>query len=176
VAEVCQGGGFPQFTAMSKKPSRVRLSVGHVHLKVSDLESSTAFYQDALGLEVTQRYGTQAVFLSADGYHHHLGLNTWESRGGRPPAAGTTGLFHVAFLYPTQAELAQAVRRVLACGVRLEGAADHGVSLAVYLRDPDGNGLELYWDRPVAEWPRDAAGQLAMTTDPLDLPALLALA
>lgn len=161
---------------MSSEDSPVRLSIGHVHLKVADLERATAFYQGAIGLEVTQRYGSQAVFLSSDGYHHHVGLNTWESRGGRPPAAGSTGLYHVAFLYPTQAELARAVRRALAFGVRLEGAADHGVSLAIYFRDPDGNGIELYWDRPTAEWPRDAGGQLAMTSDPLDLPALLALA
>jgi len=161
---------------MSAKDSPVRLSIGHVHLKVADLDRATAFYQGALGLEVTQRYGTQAVFLSADGYHHHVGLNTWESRAGRPPAPGTTGLYHVAFLYPTKADLARAIRRVTRFGVRLEGAADHGVSLAVYFSDPDGNGIELYWDRPAAEWPRDAAGQLAMTTDPLDLPALLALA
>lgn len=161
---------------MSFHESPVRLSVGHVHLKVSDLERSAAFYQDVLGLQVTQRYGAQAIFLSADGYHHHVGLNTWESRGGRPPAAGTTGLYHVAFLYPTQAELARAIRRAARRGVTLEGAADHGVSLAVYFRDPDGNGIELYWDRPAAEWPRDAQGNLAMSTDPLDLPALLALA
>ncbi len=161
---------------MSAKESPVRLSIGHVHLKVADLERATAFYQGALGLDVTQRYGTQAVFLSADGYHHHVGLNTWESRGGRPPAPGTTGLYHVALLYPTKADLARGIRRAAQFGVRLEGAADHGVSLAVYFSDPDGNGIELYWDRPAAEWPRDAAGQLAMTTDPLDLPALLALA
>jgi len=161
---------------MSAKEPPVRLSVGHVHLKVADLARSTAFYHGAIGLEVTQRYGTQAVFLSADGYHHHVGLNTWESRGGPAPASNATGLYHVAFLYPTKPELAQAVRRVLAHGVRLEGAADHGVSLAVYLRDPDGNGIELYWDRPEAEWPRDGAGQLSMTSDPLDLPGLLALA
>jgi len=161
---------------MSAAKSPVRLTIGHVHLKVSDLERSTAFYQGAIGLDVTQRYGTQAVFLSADGYHHHVGLNTWESRGGRPPAPGTTGLFHVAFLYPTRLELARAVQRAVGFGVQLDGAADHGVSQAVYLRDPDGNGIELYWDRPAAEWPRDAAGNLSMSTDPLDLPALLALA
>lgn len=161
---------------MAAKESPVRLCVGHVHLKVADLDRSAAFYQGAIGLAVTQRYGTQALFLSADGYHHHVGLNTWESRGGPPPAPNATGLYHVAFLYPTKPELAQAVRRVLAHGVRLEGAADHGVSLAVYLRDPDGNGIELYWDRPATEWPRDAAGQLSMTSDPLDLPGLLALA
>jgi catechol 2,3-dioxygenase len=161
---------------MSAKEHPVRLSIGHVHLKVSDLERAAAFYQGALGLDVTQRYGSQAIFLSADGYHHHVGLNTWESRGGRPPAPGTTGLYHVAFLYPTRADLARAVRRAAQFGVSLDGAADHGVSQAVYFRDPDGHGIELYWDRPVAEWPRDAQGNLSMTTDPLDLAGLLALA
>lgn len=161
---------------MSAPVSPVRLRIGHVHLKVADLAGMTKFYQEALGLEVTQRYGTQAVFLSVGGYHHHLGLNTWQSQGGAPAPAGSTGLYHVAFLYPTPGELAQAVRRVLAYGVTLDGVADHGVSWAVYLRDPEGNGLELYWDRPEAEWPRDAAGQLAMSSDPLNLPVLLALA
>ena len=161
---------------MSAKEHPVRLSIGHVHLKVSDLERAAAFYQGALGLDVTQRYGSQAVFLSADGYHHHVGLNTWESRGGRPPAPGSTGLYHVAFLYPTRADLARAVRRAAQFGVSLDGAADHGVSQAIYFRDPDGNGIELYWDRPAAEWPRDAQGNLSMTTDPLDLVGLLALA
>lgn len=156
----------------TRKP--VRLGIGHVHLKVADLARAEAFYREAIGLEVTQRYGAQAVFLSAGGYHHHVGLNTWESRGGARPAPDATGLYHVAFLYPTRAELAEAVRRVLRLGVRLEGSADHGVSLAVYLRDPDGNGIELCWDRPVAEWPRDPQGALAMTSDPLDLAALLA--
>jgi catechol 2,3-dioxygenase len=161
---------------MSAEVSPVNVSIGHVHLKVSDLARATAFYQGAIGLDVTQRYGSQAVFLSANGYHHHIGLNTWESRGGRPPAAGSTGLYHVAFLYPTKVDLARAIRRAAQFGVRLEGAADHGVSLAVYFSDPDGNGIELYWDRPAAEWPRDASGQLAMSTDPLDLSGLLALA
>lgn len=161
---------------MSAHESPVQLSIGHVHLKVSDLDRATAFYQDVIGLDVTQRYGAQAVFLSAGGYHHHVGLNTWESLGGTSPGPKSTGLYHVAFLYPTRPDLARAVRRVLGRGVRLEGAADHGVSLAVYLRDPDGNGVELYWDRPPAEWPRDRSGSLAMTTDALDLPALLALA
>lgn len=150
------------------------IRVGHVHLKVADLARATAFYHEVLGFEVTQRYGTQAVFLSSGGYHHHVGLNTWQSRGGLPPAPGTTGLFHVAFLYPTKPALAQAVRRVLAAGVALEGAADHGVSLAVYLSDPDGNGVELYWDRPEADWPRDARGELAMVTEAFDLAAFLA--
>jgi catechol 2,3-dioxygenase len=159
---------------MSSEPLPGGPRVGHVHLKVADLARATAFYRDVLGLEVTQRYGSQAIFLSADGYHHHVGLNTWESRGGSPPPAGTTGLFHVAFLYPDRRGLAGAVRRVLAAGVPLEGAADHGVSLAVYLRDPDGNGVELYWDRPRDAWPYDAAGGLAMGTEPFDLPAFLA--
>jgi catechol 2,3-dioxygenase len=149
------------------------IRVGHVHLKVADLGRATAFYEDVLGFEVTQRYGSQAVFLGSRGYHHHVGLNTWQSRGGRPPAPGTTGLFHVAFLYPSRADLATAVRRVLAAGVALEGAADHGVSLAVYLCDPDGNGIELYWDRPEVDWPRDERGGLAMVTEPFDLAAFL---
>ena len=158
---------------MAKTHAPSGLRIGHVHLKVADLDQATAFYRDVLGLEVTQRYGTQAVFLSADGYHHHIGLNTWESRGGRPPAPGTTGLFHVAFLYPTKDALARAVARVLAAGVSLEGASDHGVSLAVYLRDPDQNGIELTWDRPEAEWPRTSHGELEMGSDALDLRALL---
>ena len=147
--------------------------IGHVHLKVADLERAIGFWRDLLGFELTQRYGTQAAFLSAGGYHHHVALNTWESRGGRPPAPGTTGLYHVALLYPSRAALAGALRRVLAAGIRLDGAADHGVSEAVYLRDPDGNGVELAWDRPRESWPRDAGGNLAMVTEPLDLEALL---
>ena len=147
--------------------------IGHVHLKVADLERSLAFYRDVLGFELTQRFGGQAAFLSAGGYHHHIGLNTWESLGGLPPAAGTTGLYHVAILYPTRALLADALRRVLAAGIELDGAADHGVSEALYLRDPDGNGVELYRDRPVEQWPRAADGSLAMLTRPLDLEALL---
>lgn len=153
-----------------------RVCVGHVHLKVADLDRALAFYRDVLGFTVTQRFGREAAFLAAGGYHHHLGLNTWESRGGRPPGPGTTGLYHAAFLFPTRTELAAVVRRVLAVGYELDGAADHGVSQAIYLRDPDGNGLELYWDRPPEQWPRDASGQLAMYTHPLDLAALLALA
>jgi len=148
-------------------------TIGHVHLKVSDLERSLAFYRDVLGFEVTQKLGGQAAFLSTDGYHHHLGLNTWESGGGRPPAPGTTGLYHVALLFPSEAEMAAAVRRVLTAGFPLEGAADHGVSEAVYLKDPDGNGVELYWDKPKEEWPRKADGSLAMFTAPLDLERLL---
>jgi catechol 2,3-dioxygenase len=154
-------------------PIHPQVRVGHVHLKVADLERSLAFYRDVFGFEVTQRFGAQAVFLSAGGYHHHLGLNTWESAGGRPPAPGTTGLYHVAFLYPTRATLADALRRVLAAGIPLDGAADHGVSEALYLHDPDGNGVELYWDRSPDQWPRTPDGTLAMFTRPLDLEALL---
>jgi catechol 2,3-dioxygenase len=143
-------------------------------LKVADLERSLAFYRDVLGFELTQRFGSQAAFLSAGGYHHHLGLNTWESAGGQPPLPGTTGLYHVAILYPTRAELADAVRRVFKAGIPLEGASDHGVSEAIYLRDPDNNGVELYWDRPKEQWPRTADGSLAMFTRRLDLDGLLA--
>ena len=146
--------------------------VGHVHLKVSDLERSITFYRDVLGFDVMQRWGPQAAFLSAGGYHHHVGLNTWESLGGRPPAPGTTGLYHVAFLYPSRAALAEAYRRLIEHGVPLDGAADHGVSEALYLRDPDGNGIELYRDRPREEWPRDAAGDLQMGSARLDLESL----
>lgn len=148
--------------------------IGHVHLKVADVERAIAFYSGVLGFAVMQRYGAQAAFLAAGGYHHHLGLNSWESRGGRPPAPGTTGLYHVAFLYPDRASLADALARVVAAGIAIDGAADHGVSEAIYLRDPDGNGVELYRDRPEAEWPRDATGGLAMVNAPLDLAALLA--
>lgn len=155
-------------------PIDPRVDVGHVHLKVSDLERAVGFYSEVLGFQVTQRMGTQAAFLSAGGYHHHVGLNTWESRGGSPPALGTTGLFHVAFRYPDRAALAEALRRLLAHSVTLEGAADHGVSEALYLRDPDGNGIELYWDRPRDEWPWDSGGELQMVTLPLDLEELLA--
>lgn len=147
--------------------------VGHVHLKVADLERAIAFYRDVLGFELTQRFGGQAAFLSAGGYHHHIGLNTWESRGGSPPPRGTTGLFHVAFLYPTRSALGTALRRLRAAGVRLSGAADHGVSEALYLDDPDGNGIELAWDRPESEWPREADGSLRMVTRPLDIEGLL---
>jgi len=150
--------------------------IGHVHLTVSDLDRAVAFYRDALGFEITARYGPDAVFLAAGGYHHHVGLNTWAGRGAPAPARGTTGLYHFAILYPSRPALAAAVRRVLEHGVRLDGAADHGVSEAVYLRDPDGNGLELYRDRPEAEWPRGADGALAMHTRALDLEELLAAA
>ena len=147
--------------------------IGHAHLKVANLDRSLTFYRDVLGMEVTQRYGLQAAFLSAGGYHHHIGLNTWESAGGQPPPPGSTGLYHVAILYPTRAALADALRRVLAAGIELEGAADHGVSKALYLRDPDNNGVELYLDRPAEQWPRTPDGGLAMFTRHLDLEELL---
>src|SRR5215210_3206679 len=150
-----------------------RTDIGHVHLKVADLDRAIAFYRDVLGFELTQRFGRQAAFLSAGGYHHHIGLNTWESEGGSPPPPGTTGLYHVAILYPTRALLADALRRLIAANIPLDGAADHGVSEALYLRDPDGNGVELYWDRPEDQWPRTPEGHLAMYTRPLDLDALL---
>ena len=158
---------------MKPHPLHPQVRIGHVHLKVADLERSLAFYRDVLGFEVTQRYGSQAVFLAAGGYHHHIGLNTWESAGGQPPPSGATGLYHVAILYPTRAELADALRRVSQAGIPLEGASDHGVSEAIYLRDPDHNGVELYWDKPKEQWPRSADGGLAMFTHPLDLEALL---
>jgi catechol 2,3-dioxygenase len=150
-----------------------RVVVGHVHLKVSDLERAVRFYTVVLGFQVTQRIGSNAAFLSAGGYHHHVGLNTWESEGGDPPPPRATGLYHVAFRYPERAELARAYRRLIEHSVVLDGASDHGVSEALYLRDPDGNGIELYWDRPPEAWPRDADGHLAMVTRPLDLEALL---
>ena len=147
--------------------------IGHVHLTVADLDRALSFYRDVLGFEVTARYGRDAVFLSAGGYHHHIGLNTWAGRGAPRPARGTTGLYHFAILYPDRAALARAVKGVVDAGVPLEGASDHGVSEAVYLRDPDGNGIELYRDRPPEQWPRDTAGGLMMTTNALDLEALL---
>ena len=150
-----------------------RVTIGHVHLKVADLERALKFYCGVLGFELQQKFGTQAAFISAGGYHHHIGLNTWESKGGSPPPPRSTGLYHVAILYPDRATLADAVRRVLAAGGELDGAADHGVSEAIYLRDPDGNGVELYLDRPQAQWPRTPAGELAMFTRALDLDALL---
>ncbi|RBP44356.1 catechol 2,3-dioxygenase [Roseimicrobium gellanilyticum] len=148
--------------------------IGHIHLKVADLERAMAFYHGVLGFEITQRYGKQAAFLSAGGYHHHIGLNTWESLGGSPPPPGATGLYHTAILYPDRASLADALRRVLAAGIPLDGASDHGVSEALYLRDPDDNGVELYRDRPESEWPRKNDGTLDMYSRPLDLQALLA--
>ena len=148
--------------------------VGHVHLKVADLDRAIAFYGDILGFDLTQRYGRGAAFLGAGGYHHHIGLNTWESAGGTPPPPGHTGLYHSAFLYPDRPALGRVLRRVVQAGIPLDGAADHGVSEAVYLRDPDGNGVELYVDRPEALWPRDAQGQLLMVNAPLDVNAILA--
>ena len=151
-----------------------RTRIGHVHLTVSDLERAVAFYRDVLGFDVTTAYGRDAVFLSAGGYHHHVGLNTWAGRGAPAPAPGTTGLYHFAILFPDRPSLARAVRRVLDHGVALEGAADHGVSEAIYLRDPDGNGVELYRDRPETEWPRTGDGALTMYTRALDVAALVA--
>lgn len=155
-------------------PIHPKVSIGHVHLKVADLERALAFYCGVLGFELTQRYGKQAAFISAGGYHHHIGLNTWESLGGSPPPPGTTGLYHLAILYPTRAALADGLRRLMAADIPLDGASDHGVSEALYLRDPDDNGVELYWDRPPEQWPRSVDGQLAMVTQQLDLKGLLA--
>lgn len=154
-------------------PIDAGVRIGHVHLKVADIERSLAFYCGVLGFQVMQRYGAQAAFISAGGYHHHIGLNTWESRGGHPPARGTTGLYHSAILYPTRAALADALRRLIAHRVPLDGASDHGVSEALYLRDPDENGVELYWDRPSEKWPRNPDGSLQMVTEWLDLEDLL---
>jgi catechol 2,3-dioxygenase len=157
----------------TEPPIHPQTRIGHVHLTVADLERALRFYRDALGFEVTQHYGDSAVFLSAGGYHHHIGLNTWNGRGAPPPPPGTTGLYHLAILYPSRLELARALKRLLDHGVRLEGASDHGVSEAIYLRDPDGNGVEIYRDRPAEEWPRQD-DQLAMVTRRLDLEDLLA--
>lgn len=157
---------------MFRLPPETR--IGHVHLKVANLDRAIAFYRDVLGFELQQKFGTQAAFLSAGGYHHHIGLNTWESKGATPPPPGHTGLYHTAILYPDRRSLAQAMKRVLEAGIDLEGAADHGVSEAIYLRDPDGNGVELYRDRAPEDWPRDAEGNLAMVNARLDLAALLA--
>jgi catechol 2,3-dioxygenase len=157
-----------------EKPIDPRVDIGHVHLKVSDLERALAFYQGVLGFEVTERLGDSAAFLSAGGYHHHIALNTWESRGAPAPPPDTTGLYHFAIRYPDRATLADALRRLDQAGVPLDGASDHGVSEALYLRDPDGNGLELYWDRPRSEWPRDAAGSVRMVTERLNLSRLRA--
>lgn len=155
-------------------PIDPRVDIGHVHLKVADIDRALAFYVGVLGFELRQRLGPQAAFVSAGGYHHHIGLNTWESRGGSPPPRGTTGLYHVAIRYPTRRALADALQRLVEAGVPLQGASDHGVSEALYLADPDGNGVELCWDRPREEWPRTADGELAMVTGPLDLRGLLA--
>lgn len=157
-------------------PVAPQARIGHVHLKVADLDRAIAFYSGVLGFSVTQRYGAGAAFLAAGNYHHHIGLNTWESAGGTPPPKGHTGLYHTAFLYPSRATLGDAMKRVLNAGIKLDGASDHGVSEALYLRDPDGNGVELYWDKPEADWPRDADGALSMVNDPLDLASLLAAA
>jgi len=151
-------------------------TIGHVHLRVSDLDRSIAFYSDILGFELTQRYGNGAAFLGAGGYHHHIGLNTWESLGATPPPTGHTGLYHSAFLYPDRQALAEVLKRVVDAGIPLDGAADHGVSEAIYLRDPDQNGVEIYVDKPREDWPRTADGTLAMTNARLDVPAILALA
>ena len=156
------------------EPIHPQTRIGHVHLRVADLERALAFYCGVLGFALMQRFGAQAAFVSAGGYHHHIGLNTWESAGGSPPPPGHTGLYHLAILYPDRAALADALRRVEAAGLSLDGASDHGVSEALYLRDPDGNGVELYRDRPEAEWPRDAQGDLAMLTRRLDLAGLRA--
>jgi catechol 2,3-dioxygenase len=158
---------------MSRTPIDPRVDIGHVHLKVAELDRALEFYCDVLGFELVQRYGTGAAFVSAGGYHHHIGLNTWESLGGSPPPPGATGLYHVAIRYPDRRTLADAVRRLSEAGVPLDGASDHGVSEALYLRDPDQNGVELYRDRPEAEWPRNPDGTLAMSTSPLDVQRLL---
>ncbi|MGR3506988.1 MAG: VOC family protein [Paracoccaceae bacterium] len=159
---------------MTEYSANPQTRIGHVHLKVADLDRAIAFYRDVMGFALQQRYGAQAAFLSAGGYHHHIGLNTWESLGGHPAPLGHTGLYHTAFLYPDRAALGAALAQVLACGVELDGAADHGVSEAIYFRDPDGNGIEIYRDRAPEDWPRDAAGQLKMVNSRLDLNALLA--
>ena len=158
----------------SQAPVHPATRIGHVHLKVADLDRAIAFYSGVLGFEITQKYGDQAAFLSAGGYHHHIGLNTWQSAGATPPPPGHTGLFHTAILYPDRAALADALKRLTDAGIPLDGASDHGVSEALYLRDPDQNGVELYHDRPEPDWPRNADGSLAMVTRPLDVEALLA--
>jgi catechol 2,3-dioxygenase len=155
------------------RPIDPGVRIGHVHLKVADLDRALAFYCGVLGFELMQTYGRRAAFISAGGYHHHIGLNTWESLGGSPPPPGSTGLYHTAILYPTRRALADALRRLMAAGIPLDGASDHGVSQALYFRDPDENGVELYWDRPQTEWPRKADGELAMVTERLDLANLL---
>lgn len=158
---------------MTTKPIAAGTHIGHVHLKVSNIKRALDFYCGVLGFELQQLYGDQAAFISAGGYHHHIGMNTWESLDGSPPPRGTTGLYHTAILYPTRTDLADALRRLQAAGIQLDGASDHGVSEALYLRDPDQNGVELYWDRPEDKWPRDADGKLAMMTARLDLAGLL---
>ncbi|HTQ32236.1 MAG TPA: VOC family protein [Opitutaceae bacterium] len=165
----------PRMTVTNLPPIDAGVRIGHVHLKVADLDRSLEFYCGVLGFQLMQRVGNQVAFVSAGGYHHHIGLNTWESLGGKPPPPGTTGLYHVAILYPTRALLADALRRLRNAAIPLEGASDHGVSEALYLRDPDDNGVELYWDRPHDQWPRPTQGDgVAMFTRPLDLTSLLA--
>ena len=164
----------PLPAAVTPRPIAAGTRIGHVHLKVADLDRALGFYCGVLGFDLIQRYGNQAAFISAGGYHHHIGLNTWESAGGPPPPRGTTGLYHLAILYPSRAALADALRRLEAAGIALDGASDHGVSEALYLRDPDQNGVELYRDRPQAEWPIDGSGRLQMFTRRLDLANLLA--
>ncbi len=167
-------GKLPKPISPAPRPVSPGARIGHVHLKVADLDRALGFYTGVLGFELMQRYGTQAAFLSAGGYHHHIGLNTWQSKDGRVPAPGTTGLYHLAIVYPTRGELADALRRVTEAGIPLDGASDHGVSEALYLRDPDENGVELYWDRPEEEWPRNPDGTLNMYTRRLDVQKLLA--
>jgi len=162
--------------ATNPAPIDPAVRIGHVHLKVADIDRALAFYCGVLGFQLMQRFGAQAAFISAGGYHHHIGLNTWDSAGGPPSPPGCTGLYHLAVLYPTRAALADALRRLVQADIPLTGASDHGVSEALYLDDPDGNGVELYWDRPMADWPVNAAGELAMFTRRLDVPALLKLA
>ena len=159
--------------SLTPRPIDAEVRIGHVHLKVADLDRALRFYCGVLGFELMQRYGRDAAFVSAGGYHHHIGLNTWESRGGSPPPAGSTGLFHLAVIYPTRPALGDALKRLNAANIPLDGASDHGVSEALYLRDPDGNGVELYWDRPQSQWPRTPDGGVNMVTEPLDLHALL---
>jgi catechol 2,3-dioxygenase len=157
----------------SNKPIGPGVRIGHVHLKVADLDRALRFYCDVLGFELMVRMGDEAAFISAGGYHHHIGLNTWESAGGKPPPPNTTGLYHVAILYPTRAELSDALKRLIRAGIALDGASDHGVSEALYLRDPDQNGVELYWDRPRDQWPHSPNGKVTLFTRPLDLNSLL---
>jgi catechol 2,3-dioxygenase len=159
--------------ASASAPIAAGARIGHVHLKVADIDRALQFYCGVLGFELVQKMGNQAAFISAGGYHHHIGLNTWESAGGQPPAPGTTGLYHLAILYPSRADLADALKRLIAHGIPLDGASDHGVSEALYLRDPDENGVELYRDRPQDQWPRNNDGSLAMVTRRLDLEGLL---
>ncbi len=161
-------------TVPAAKPIDPGVDIGHVHLKVADLDRALGFYCGVLGFKLTQRYGKQAAFIAAGNYHHHIGLNTWESQGGSPPPQGATGLYHLAIRYPTRRALSDALRRLTNAGIDLDGASDHGVSEALYLRDPDHNGVELYWDRPETAWPREPDGTLAMTTGRIDLQGLLA--